>query len=331
MVLYDRFGRAILNLRIAITDRCNLNCIYCHHEGEYITSQCSKENSNVELTVDEIERVIRIAAELGIKKVKITGGEPLIRKDVVDIVDRISSIPGIIEVSMVTNGLLLERYALKLKKAGLKRINISLPSPIPEKYKEITGYPLLDGPERVIRCIKEAIKSKLYPVKINMVILKGINDVDIEAEMKIAKELGAILQLIELQDPSAKSDFFQKYHHPLIDVESELSKRAKKIIIRELHHRKKFFLENGLEVEVVRPMHNSEFCKYCTRLRITSKGEFKPCLLRNDNHVPFLDALRKNVSDDTLKKLMIDAIMRREPYFKDNSLVIKNEYKDGGY
>ena len=156
MVLYDRFGRAILNLRIAITDRCNLNCIYCHHEGEYITSQCSKENSNVELTVDEIERVIRIAAELGIKKVKITGGEPLIRKDVVDIVDRISSIPGIIEVSMVTNGLLLERYALKLKKAGLKRINISLPSPIPEKYKfEVIGANI----PTIVQAIKYCLDS----------------------------------------------------------------------------------------------------------------------------------------------------------------------------
>ncbi|MGQ4833453.1 MAG: GTP 3',8-cyclase MoaA [Candidatus Asgardarchaeia archaeon] len=319
MIVYDRYGRAVTNLRIAVTHDCNLNCIYCHKEGEDYTSQCSRaysKNGIKQMTTDEIERVVRVAAELGIKKIKITGGEPLIRKDIVEIVNRISKINGIEEVSMVTNGLLLEKYAKKLKDAGLKRINVSLPSPNPERYRLITRYPLLDGPERVIRGIKEAIKAGLNPVKINMVVLRNLNEVDIEEEIKIAREVGAILQLIELQDPLGKSEIYKKYHRSLNDIEKRLNKDAKRVIIRNLHHRRKYVFEDNLEIEIVNPMHNSDFCSHCSRLRITSKGELKPCLLRDDNHVPFLEAMRKGINNDELKKLFIEAILRREPFFK---------------
>ena len=319
MVIYDRYGRAVTNLRIAVTHDCNLNCIYCHKEGEEYTSQCSRApsmNGTPEMTVDEIERVVKIAAELGIRKVKITGGEPLVRKDIVEIVKRVSNIVGIEEVSMVTNGLLLETYARKLKEAGLKRINVSLPSPNPERYKLITGYPLTDGPRRVINGIREAKKVGLSPIKINMVILKGLNEKDVPEEIKLARELGAILQLIELQDPLGKSAIYKKYHKSLKDIENMIAKQSRKIIIRNLHHRKKYILNDNEEIEIVNPMHNSDFCSHCSRLRITSKGEFKPCLLRDDNHVPFLDALRNGAGNDEIRKLFIEAILRREPFFK---------------
>ncbi len=295
----DRFGREIRSLRISITKRCNLNCFYCHNEGQFF-------DNNRELTPEEIEKIVRVSTKFGVRKIKITGGEPLIRKDIIKIIKRIKNIREIKEIALTTNGTLLKKYFKQLKIAGLDRINVSLDTLNKKKYKMITGGNI----ENVIEGLKEASKY-FYPIKINFLAMK-INIEELEDMLNFCKEIGAILQIIEflLKDKLIKD----KYYISLDNVEEKIKKRAKKISYRrKMHNRVRYILENDVEVEFVRPMDNSEFCMHCTRLRLTADGYLKPCLLRNDNLVDILTPLRNG---EDLEKYFLECIKRREPYFK---------------
>lgn len=308
MIIKDSFGRPITSIRISITSRCNLNCAYCHREGI--------KNAESEMEPEEIKRVIEVCSGFGIRKVKITGGEPLIRKDVVDIVDRINSIEKIREISMTTNGLLLEKYALKLKEAGLKRVNISFDTLNAEKFRKITRGGDLS---RVISGIEAAHEAGLKPIKLNMVAMNGINIEEIEQMLEFASKYDAILQLIGLMRNEYSKNFFDSYYYDLREIEKEIEKRARKVITRKtMHGRRRYVLQKGV-VEVVFPMHNSSFCAHCTRLRITSDGKFKPCLMRENNHVDFLTAMRNGASNEEIKELFRKAVMLRKPYFMSDA------------
>jgi cyclic pyranopterin phosphate synthase len=260
---------------------------------------------------EEIQRIVRVAASFGITKIKLTGGEPLLRSDISEIVRGIKSVPRISEVSMTTNGTLLTNLANSLKKAGLARVNISLHTLEPETYKLITGTNAL---ESVVAGVKNALKAGLLPVKVNMTILKGVNDDQITSMIDFAEKNDVILQLIELES-AVEDNVYRKYHSDLAQIEHELTKRAEKIRIRRMHHRRKYLLPQSVEVEVVRPMHNTEFCKHCNRIRVTSEGKLKPCLFRSDNLVDFLGPMRSGVSDEALGELIIEAVKRRKPLF----------------
>ena len=263
------------------------------------------------MTPEEIQRIVGVAASFNVRKVKLTGGEPLLRSDILEIVKRIKSVPGISEVSMTTNGTLLSRLAKPLKEAGLTRVNVSLDTLKPEKYKFITGASVL---KTVVAGVKEAVKAGLFPVKVNMVLLRGVNDGQVWDMIDFARENGLFLQLIELESAS-EDELYQKYHSDLSRIENELERKAEKIIVRRMHHRRKYFLPGGGEVEVVKPMHNTEFCKHCNRIRVTSDGKFKPCLFRSDNLVDFLGPMRNQASDESLRELFVKAVKRRRPYF----------------
>ena len=261
--------------------------------------------------------VAKVAAEFGVREIKLTGGEPLLRPDIIQLVKELSSIPGIKEVSMVSNGILLKKYAKSLKEAGLKRINVSLHSLKPEIYREITRTFYKDGPSLVLAGIKEALNVGLYPVKINMVVLKGLNVDEIWDFINLSAELRTPIQFIEYHEPRGfKSEVFRKYYYPLAKLEKELETISERVTERRMHGRKRFYLKNGAEVEVVRPMFNPNFCAKCTRLRVTSEGEFKPCLMRDDNHVDFYDAFESSDPYEKLKEYFIEAVKRREPYYK---------------
>jgi cyclic pyranopterin phosphate synthase len=176
----DRYERPIISLRISITTRCNLNCVYCHHDGML--------PSNDEITPDEIYLICKIAKSLGISKIRISGGEPLIRKDIIEIISKIASL-NFKDISITTNGTLLEDYALELKNAGLNRANISLDSLKDKTYKFISGKNCLD---KVKKGIIKAVEVGLYPVKINMVLMKNINDKEVFDVFKFTKKHGAI-------------------------------------------------------------------------------------------------------------------------------------------
>ncbi len=302
----DSYNREITGLRVSVTQKCNLKCFYCHNEGQ--------EKNNDELSVDEIQRIIKIAKKIGIRKVKITGGEPLLRKDIIEIVRSISGYMD--EVSMTTNGVLLEKYAAQLKKAGLSRVNISLDSLNPEAYKKITDKDYLTC---ILHGIKSAVKNNLRPVKINTVWMRGINENGLEEMIHFAYENNVILQVIEMETAKENENnlLYKKYHHDLLSVEKELKRKASRVEVRQMHHRKKYFLPfNGKEVqvEIVRPMHNSEFCKYCNRIRLTSDGKIKTCLF-DKNGVDIISLIRDNETNDKLIEGFEKAIHIRKPYW----------------
>jgi cyclic pyranopterin phosphate synthase len=303
-MLTDPCGRPVESIRISVTQRCNLSCFYCHREGEAL-------NRGKEMTPEDVQRIVEIASSFSIRKVKLTGGEPLVRKDIHDIVQRVKSTRGVEEVSMTTNGILLSDNAEKLKGAGLARVNVSLDTLNREKFKLITGADTL---ENVISGIRAAVKTGLCPVKVNMVLLKDLNENEVGDMIKFAVENGLVLQIIELESP-IETEVYKKYHTELEPVEESLKNLAVRVVVRQMHHRRKYFLREGGEVEVVRPMHNTEFCQYCNRIRVTSDGKLKPCLFRTDNLTDFIGPMRKGASEDTLKTLFIEAVKRREPFF----------------
>jgi GTP 3',8-cyclase len=292
MILKDPSNRPVSNLRVSLTPKCNLSCIYCHKEGE--------KSPKDQISAEEIAEILRVAATFEIRSVKFTGGEPLLRTDLIDIV---TSVPLAMESSLTTNGTLLADCASALKDAGLRRVNVSLDSLNPETYKKITG---IDRLSDVLAGIEAALDAGLTPVKLNMVVLEGINDSEIDDFLAYVRgNRHLVLQLIELMHFNDCN-----YHGDLHGLEDSLASRSKEIITRRMHHRKKYCLD-GAEVEVVRPRHNTEFCAFCNRLRVTSDGKLKPCLLRTDNHIDIRG--KKGVE---LEALFREAVSLREPFYK---------------
>ncbi|NPA47955.1 MAG: GTP 3',8-cyclase MoaA [Thermococci archaeon] len=305
-MLIDRFGRPLTSFRVSLTMDCNYRCFFCHREGQ--------TGRGDEMTPEEIERIVRIASNLGMRKVKLTGGEPTVRRDIVEIVRRIK--PYVRDLSMTTNGSRLKELAEPLARAGLDRVNVSLHSLKPDVYRRITGVGEL---ENVIEGIEEAVKY-FNPVKLNVTVMRGVNDSEIPEMIEFAAETGAVLQLIELEAPVelTETTFFRRYFHPLMPLERELERRAIEVRERRMHRRKKFRIptERGTaEVEIVRPMHNTVFCANCTRLRLTSDGKLKTCLLRRDDLIDVLGPLRNGASDWELVEIFKRAVMMREPYW----------------
>ncbi|MEA2074395.1 MAG: GTP 3',8-cyclase MoaA [Euryarchaeota archaeon] len=305
--LVDAYGREIRSLRFSLTSRCTLNCIYCHHEGEGREKK-DKEEISAELVI----AIARVAsAHFGIRKIKITGGEPLMRTDLAEIVRGMRAFED--DISVTTNGVFLSKYAADLADAGLDRANVSLDSLKEERYDSITRTK--NNLPRVIEGIYSAIDAGLTPIKLNMVLLKGINDDEIGDMMRFVRECNkrgdggaVILQPIELIP--AFNPPMQQYKADFGKIEDELKSKASKIKTRRLQRRKKYFVD-GVEVEVVHPIDNTEFCANCSRLRITSDGQLKACLLRDDNLVPVESAGEEHI----LNQLKL-AMKYREPFFR---------------
>ena len=302
--LVDPFGRKVNSLRISVTQRCNFDCFFCHQEGE--------SNPDGEATPEEIETLASVAAELGITKIKLTGGEPLLREDIVEVVRRVA--PYVEEVSMTTNGFNLAEKACDLRDAGLKRVNVSLHSKNPDVFCKVIGR---DALSEVRKGIAAALECGLRPVKLNMVVMKGVNHGEIPDMIDFSKEVGATLQLIEYQPLERGAEDWENYHFDLRPLEEELEARAERIVEREMHRRRQYHLRDGGVVEVVRPMHNSQFCMYCTRLRVTSDGHLKPCLMRDDNHVEAVSLLREGAPREALIDAFKEAVAKREPFWSE--------------
>ncbi|WP_409198130.1 GTP 3',8-cyclase MoaA [Methanobrevibacter acididurans] len=304
----DTYNRPIISLRISITNRCNIQCFYCHHDGML--------NSKEEITSDEIFQIAKVAKNLGVEKVRLSGGEPLVRSDIVDIVKKLNTL-NFKDISITTNGIFLDKYAEDLVNVGLKRVNVSLDTLKPETYKCITKKDYLS---EVKNGILKAVDVGIYPVKINMVVMKGINDNEIHDMFSFCKDNGLILQLIEIleTDNCEDNNFNEKYHFDMTPLEKEFTDLASEVTVRKfMQDRKKYFIDGG-EVEIVRPMDNTKFCENCTRLRITPEGKIKPCLLRNDNLVDLISHIRSGDSEKDLEEIFISAVNSREPYFIDD-------------
>jgi len=305
--MVDSFGRPVSSLRLSVTQRCDLACEHCHHEGQ--------THAVDEMTPLEIERLMNVASSLGVGKVKITGGEPLMRDDIVDIIARIS--PLVKEVSLTTNGSDLDIRSAELRSAGLARVNVSLHTLDANRYHRLCG---VDQSARVLKGITAAVKAGLNPVKVNMVVFKGENDGEIRDMIDFCSSAGAALQLIEYETDreSSNGGSFAKRFYSLAETEKMLASQSVQVTVNELHRRKRYKIpvkDGFVSVEVVRPMHNTEFCSHCTRLRMSSDGLLKPCLLDQSGHVDVLAPLRNGASDHELRELFLEAVQNRKPYW----------------
>ncbi len=313
----DNFGRSVRSMRIQVNTTCNFSCFFCHMEGTGVHSES--------MTADEIEKIVSVASKWGVNKIKFTGGEPTLRRDILDIVRRTRKyITG--DISMTTNGIMLPKIAKDLREAGLDRINISLHSIEREKFEFITG---VDAIEQVIKGIRAAHEAGFKSIKVNFVVLKDLNVDQLPLMMKLAADENVMLQLIEYETTREmeKSEDFLKYHVSLDRFEKEVASRSFKVEYNELHKRPRYHMNldgRAAVVEFVKPMRNSEFCNNCTRIRLTSTGLLKPCLMRNDNLTNIISSVRNGKPDQVLDEIFVNAAKAREPYWKKEDEIEAN-------
>lgn len=213
---------------------------------------------------------------------------------------------------MTTNGLMLPEMAKKLRVAGLGRINISLSSLNKDTYSKLTGGNL----DKALSGIKAAVEAGFNPVKLNMVILKGVNERDVPDMIAYSEKMGVILQLIELDPVNVSDTYYSTHHRGLDDQEKMLRQKALRVEQRRFMHNRLIYHLPNVTVEVVHPIENTDFCMHCTRLRVTSDGKLKPCLMRNDNLTDILTPIRQGANDEELKQLFMQANKLREPFNK---------------
>lgn len=303
--IVDSWQRQINYLRISVTDSCNLNCVYCsvgslpHLEREAI------------LSYEDIRRVVEVAAGMGINKVRLTGGEPLLRPDLSKLVSSLAKIEGIDDISLTSNGILLGKYAAELKKAGLKRVNISLDSLREDRFKQITGGNKLSA---VLSGIEAAHQAGLEPVKINMVVMRGRNDGEVIDFARKSIDDGWHVRFIEFMPIGTSNDTASE-----MVSSQEIMERIQVLGKLEPYSgdtgngpaRYYQFPGAGGTIGFITPM-TEHFCEGCNRLRITADGQLRPCLLADDE-INLKEALSKGADSDEIKQLIQRAvIIKRE-------------------
>ncbi|MFP4639773.1 MAG: GTP 3',8-cyclase MoaA [Guyparkeria sp.] len=300
--LTDPFGRSINYLRLSVTDRCDLRCFYCMPEG-------FKDFEVPEhwLTVGEIERLVGVMADMGLSHVRITGGEPLVRKGIEDIVGGISAMPGIRDVSLSTNATRMNKMAESLRAAGADRINVSLDTLDPERFKSITKGKV----DKVLDGLAAAKAAGFSPIKINAVVMKGINEHDIEDLLDYCIDNGFTLRMIETMPMGETGRDAIDHYVSLQDVKKRL--KAKYGLIPAVNSvtgagPARYLQVAGTDTMVgfITPM-SEHFCETCNRVRLGCDGTMYMCLGQEESF-SFRPLLRKGIPDDELKEALIQAI-----------------------
>jgi len=302
-------------LRISVTDRCNLKCVYCDPLGscEFITREDI-------LRFEEIHRIACLFAKCGIRKIRLTGGEPLVRKNIVELVRKLACVDGIEELTLTTNGVVLEQMAAELKAAGIKRVNISVDSINTESYTQITGADVLPA---VIRSIHKAIEVGLTPVKVNSVIIKNLNDgaEQINALAQMSIDLPVTVRFIEYcqtdEHTRPASDYVATSE--VRDIIERRFGRLCGIVTRNSNGPALYYkIKNSAGLIGFISGKTSVFCSSCSRLRLTSDGKIKPCLY-SDHYYDIKKLIRDGTSDEQLLVTVKAAIEEKHKYTKLNS------------
>jgi GTP 3',8-cyclase len=305
-MLFDPYKRKINYLRISVTDRCNLRCCYCMPEEGIPLIPHERI-----LTYEEILRVVRIFAEEGISKVRVTGGEPLVRKGIVDFISRLARIDAIKDLSLTTNGVLLKELAFDLKQAGLDRVNISLDSLKRERFSEIARK---DDYNRVWAGIEEALRVGLSPIKINMVAIRGVNDDEIEDFARLTMRLPLTVRYIEYMPAGNGKEWSEESVLTLPQIQSRIEKLGRLISIPQDQWdgpARRYRIEGALgEIGLIGAV-SDHFCRDCNRLRLTPDGRIRLCLF-SDEEIDVRDILRRGGSDDELRE-KFNAALKAKP------------------
>jgi len=284
-MLKDKFSRTIKYLRISLTEACNLHCFYCRSVQDKTSTSCQSY-----LTPDETLQITGAFSELGVSHVRLSGGEPLLRKNVCHLVKGISHLSGIKDISLTTNGILLERFALLLKNAGLHRLNISLDSLLPDKFKKITNGGDL---KKVLKGVDSALEFGLTPIKINMVVMRGVNDDELIPMIKFCMKKRLILRLIEFMPIGNSASEMKEKHIPTNEIREKV---AKHFSLERTTFRGpgpawyEYVKEDGLLIGFISAV-SQHFCKTCNRVRLMASGKLHLCL-GHENQVDLAAVVR---------------------------------------
>ena len=301
--LTDPFGRAIEYVRLSVTDRCDLRCVYCIPKGykDFVEPETW-------LNFDEIERIISVFGNLGVKRIRITGGEPLVRHNISELVQRLSSLDGISDLSLSTNAVQLSKQASALKQAGIQRINVSLDTLQADRFKEITSGNL----DKVLKGLEAAKQAGFSPIKINMVVMKGINDDEIEDMVEFCIKEGHTLRFIETMPVGNTGNKATDRYYNLAKVRERLESRYE-LLPSSLSGggpaRYYQIARTDLRIGFITPM-SQHFCETCNRVRLSNDGMLYLCLGQNDM-VDLRTPLRRGITDEELQQLIIDAIAQK--------------------
>ncbi len=299
--LTDQYGRHIEYLRLSVTDRCDLRCHYCMPEG-------FKDFEEPEhwLTFDEIERIIRVFGELGTRRIRITGGEPLVRKNIPELAQRLARLPGIEDLSLSSNATRMQKQAHALKQAGISRINVSLDTLKADRFKQITGGGKL---EKVINGLMAAREAGFQPVKINMVVMRGVNDDEVEDMVQFCIDHDFTLRFIETMPMGDTGRDASQQYIPLDEIHKRLEKKYT-LVKANMNGGgpARYVRVEGTELRIgyITPM-SQHFCDTCNRVRLSVDGTLYLCLGQDDSY-PLRDLLRSGISDEELKQHIHQAI-----------------------
>lgn len=297
--MLDKYGRRINYMRVSVTDRCNLRCIYCMPPEGIV----KKDHEDI-MRYEDIAKVIKAASSLGINKIRFTGGEPLILKDIDKLIYYTGKIDSIKDIAITTNGIFLYDMVDELKKLGLKRVNVSLDSLDKEKFRNITRGGDID---KVVKSIEKSLSVGIEEVKVNTVLMRGINDDEVEDFINLTKELPITIRFIELMPIGEGEEFYKKNyidskeillnHKNLIPIDSQKGSTA------ELYK-----LENAKgKIGFITPM-SCKFCSDCNRIRLTSEGNIKPCLNSREEI-----SISKYIDDDLILTKKIEETIYNKP------------------
>ncbi len=313
----DAFGRQVDYLRISITDRCNERCLYCMPEGYK-----GWERQPDHLTADEIIRVVRVAAGMGFRKFRLTGGEPLMRMDLPEIVRAMAAIPGVEHIGISTNGTKLGALAQPLRAAGVGTVNVSLDALDPAVYRRITGGDL----NAVLAGIRAAVAAGFERVKLNCVLMRGVNESEIWPLVLFAAEHGLPLRLIELMPVTTTDVLTEKNFMPVEEAMALL--RQKDELIPQPDWRLGFgpakyyqLQHTGARVGFIGAMTNLHFCETCNKLRLTADGKIRPCL-GDQGEIDLRATLRRSPTDEAVREVLLSAV-RAKPLEHQ----FRNQYK----
>ncbi|HUA64894.1 MAG TPA: GTP 3',8-cyclase MoaA [Alphaproteobacteria bacterium] len=299
----DAYGRKIDYLRISITDRCNERCLYCMPEG-YKGWETTRDH----LTADEIIRAARVAAEIGFRKFRLTGGEPLVRHDILDIVRGMKKISGVEDVGLSTNGTRLAPLARPLHEAGVRSVNLSLDALDPQIYRKVTGGDL----NLVLAGIRAAASAGFERIKLNCVLMRGVNENEIWPLVLFSAEHGFPLRFIELMPLTRTDVLTQENFFPIGDAKRLLSERDELIPqpdTRIGHGPATYYqLKNtGALIGFIGALTNLHFCEHCNKMRLTADGKIRPCL-GNHGELDLRAVLRNGGDDNALRGVFLEAL-----------------------
>ncbi len=302
-------------LRISVTDRCNLRCVYCHPAED-----CDFIQNDKLLTFDEIHRIARLFADCGIDRVRLTGGEPLLRKGLTLLVARLAAIEPLEELTLTTNGVRLEKMAGELKEAGLNRINISIDSLEEDNYKQITGRDVLS---RVIKGIHKALEVGLQPVRINAVILRGVNHSQVPALAKMSVDLPVTVRFIEYC-PTSKGTPRANDYMPYGEIRGIIERTFGPLsdaTMRPGNGPALYFKIKGAVGAIgFIAGRTMTFCRSCNRIRLSSDGKIRPCLYSDYTH-DIGQIIRGGASDEDIRNIMLLAMRHKHAFTKPRSSV----------